>query len=231
MEKKITRLFHKACADYALLEDGDKVLIALSGGKDSLMLARLMGRQQKIFKPRIQVAAAHVVMDNIPYESDADYLRQFCADEGVELHVLHSSFDESTDKRKTHCFLCAWNRRKALFEFARDNGYNKVALGHHMDDFLVTSLMNMTFEGSFGGMQPIMPMRHYPLSVIRPMCLIHESMIKEVAGEFRQQKRKCPYEHDTQRNRMTELLRELEEINPEARYSMWRAIGKLKVEN
>lgn len=231
MEKKITRLFRRACAEYSLLEDGDKVLVALSGGKDSLMLTRLLARQQKIFKPRIQVAAAHVVMDNIPYESDTAYLQDFCRAEDIDLHVLHSSFDESTDKRKTHCFLCAWNRRKALFEFARDNGYNKVALGHHMDDFLVTMLMNMTFEGSFGGMTPLMPMRHYPLSVIRPMCLVHESMIESVAGEFRKQKRSCPYEHDTQRTRMTQLLRELEEINPEARYSMWKAVSKLKIES
>ena len=69
-EKKIMQLFHTACGDYHLLEDGDRVLVALSGGKDSLQLVRLLGRQQKIYKPRIEVEAVHVVMDNIPYASD-----------------------------------------------------------------------------------------------------------------------------------------------------------------
>lgn len=224
--KKITRLFHKACADYRLLEDGDRVLVAVSGGKDSLMLARLMARQSRILKPRIEVKAVHVVMDNIPYETDRSYLEQFCRDEGIALEVLHSSFDESTDPRKTHCFLCSWNRRKAIFNYATEHGYNKVALGHHNDDFIITSLMNMTFEGSFSGMTPIMPMRHYPLSVIRPLCLVHEDMISAHAHEFKKQRVSCPYERDTQRNRMQELLQELKTVNPEAQYSLWHAISE-----
>ena len=225
-EKKITRLFHQACAEYNLLADGDRVLVAVSGGKDSLELVRLMARQSRILKPRIEVAAAHVIMDNIPYETDRTYLTDFCHEEGIELHILHSSFDESTDRRKTKCFLCSWNRRKTLFRFASDNGYNKVALGHHMDDFLVTLLMNQTFEGTHSTMKPLMEMRHYPISVIRPLCLVHESMVREVADKcgFQRQKVACPYETVTQRARMTEVFHELEDINPEARYCLWRSI-------
>lgn len=227
MEKKITRLFRRACADYHLLEDGDRVLVALSGGKDSLELVRLMARQARILKPRITVCAVHVVMDNIPYETDRTYIEEFCRNEGISLVVLHSSFDESTDRRKTHCFLCAWNRRKAIFQYATANGYNKVALGHHNDDFLVTALMNLTFEGSFSGMQPSMPMRHYPLTVIRPLCLVHESMIRAVAVAegFQDQKTRCPYEHDTKRTALTKTFDHLQQLNPEARYSMWHALG------
>lgn len=226
-EKKITRLFHQACAEYNLLADGDRVLVAVSGGKDSLELVRLMARQSRILKPRIEVAAAHVIMDNIPYETDRTYLTDFCREEGIELHILHSSFDESTDRRKTKCFLCSWNRRKTLFKFASDNGYNKVAFGHHMDDFLVTLLMNQTFEGTHSTMKPLMEMRHYPISVIRPLCLVHESMIQEMADKcgFQRQKVACPYETVTQRTRMTEVFHELEDINPEARYCLWRSIN------
>lgn len=226
MEKKIQRLFGKACGKYQLLRDGDKVLVALSGGKDSLELLRLMARQARIHKPRIEVEAAHVIMTNIPYETDRSYLQDFCNRQGVKLHILTSSFDESTDKRKTHCFLCAWNRRKAMFRFAEENGFTKIALGHHMDDFCVTALMNMTFEGSFTSMTPIMKMRHYPLEVIRPMCLVHEDMIRTVAEQegFHKQKTPCPYEQETQRNRMTEIFHLLEKENPEARYSIFRAL-------
>ena len=226
IEHKIQRLFHKACADYGLLEDDDRILVAVSGGKDSLELVRLLGMQQRIFKPRIEVGAAHVVMDNIPYDTDRTYLQEFCQANGVRLNILHASFDESTDRRKTKCFLCSWNRRKALFEYARDNGYNKVALGHHQDDFITTLLMNMTFDGAISTMQPRMPMRHYPLSVIRPLCLVAEKDIREVAMSlgFEKQKTPCPYETKTRRKDINEVFHRLEELNPEARYSLWRAM-------
>ena len=161
-EQKVLKRFNKGCVDYHLLEDGDHILIALSGGKDSLELVRLLAQRARIYKPHIEVEAAHIIMDNIPYETDRSYLQAFCAENGIKLHILHSSFDESTDPRKTRCFLCAWNRRKTLFEFAVNNGFNKIALGHHMDDILVTLLMNITFEGSHSTMQPSLPLKHYP---------------------------------------------------------------------
>lgn len=225
LEDKIRKLFNKGCVDYHLLDDGDRILIALSGGKDSLELVRLLSQRAKIYKPHIEVEAAHVIMDNIPYETDRSYLQEFCALCGIKLHLLHTRFDESTDPRKTKCFLCAWNRRKALFEFAASQGFNKVALGHHMDDILVTFLMNLTFEGSRQTMQPLMKMTHYPLTVIRPLCLVHESQIQALARELQFQKMKvsCPYEEETNRKVMTDELHRLEQINPEARYSLWHA--------
>ena len=75
MEKKVVKRFNKACADYALLEDDDKVLIALSGGKDSMLLLHLMAQRARLYKPKIKVEAAHVFMDNIPYETNAKTLK------------------------------------------------------------------------------------------------------------------------------------------------------------
>lgn len=238
-EKKIQRLFTRACAEYSLLEDNDRILVALSGGKDSLELVRLMARQMKIHKPRISVEAAHIIMDNIPYETDRTYIQKFCEELGMKLHILHSSFSNSEEKgteaqnerkRKTNCFLCSWNRRKTLFSFASKNGFNKIALGHHQDDILVTLLMNMTFEGSMQTMPPMLKMEHYPISIIRPLCLVPEENIKQQAEMlgFEKQKALCPYEESSRRQEMTEIFRRLESMNPEARYSLWRSMTNIK---
>ncbi len=233
-EAKITRLFRRACAEHFLLEDGDRILVAVSGGKDSLELVRLFSRQMRIHKPRIEAEAAHVIMDNIPYETEREYLESFCNDNGIKLNIIHSSFDDSSTgitnaqqrKRKTKCFLCSWYRRKALFEYATSNGFNKIALGHHQDDFLVTFLMNLTFEGNAQTMRPSMKMRHYPITVIRPLCLVPERIISSLAQmlNFEKQKTPCPYEEKSMRDDMTQIFRQIETLNPEARYSMWNAI-------
>lgn len=225
-EKKLTQLFNRGCTDFHLLEDGDRILIALSGGKDSLALLRLLGQRAKIFRPSITVEAVHVIMDNIPYETERTFLETFCQQYDVKLNILHTRFEESTDKRKTKCFLCSWHRRKAIFEYATEHHFNKVALGHHQDDILVTALMNLTFEGSFSTMKPSLQLEHYPITIIRPLCLVPESLIRELASElsFQKQKTPCPYEQETRRTTMTQYLSQLESINKEARHSLWHAI-------
>ena len=241
MEKKIGRLFHRACSEYSLLKDGDRVLVALSGGKDSLMLVRLLGGQSRIFKPRIEVEAVHVVMDNIPYETDRSYIQGFCEEHGVRLTILHSYFDDGSEgsekgsdagslrKRKTKCFLCSWNRRKAIFRHAAEHGFNKVALGHHQDDILTTLLMNMAFEGSIQTMPPRLKMTHYPVEIIRPLCLVPERLVREHAAAlgFEKQKTPCPYDTVTKRKEMGEFFHALEAINPDVRHSLWNSMRNI----
>ena len=98
--------------DYGLIDDGDKVLIGLSGGKDSMALVEFLAERSRVFKPRFSVVAAHVSMENVPYQADIEYLKQYCESYGVPFYHVTTSFDPSTDKRKSPCFLCSWNRRK-----------------------------------------------------------------------------------------------------------------------
>ena len=228
-EHKIQKLFHKACADFGLLADGDKVLVALSGGKDSMELLRLLAYQQTVYKPKISVSAIHVVMDNVPYETDLDYITEFCKNLNVELYIVHSSFEERENNKKPTCFMCSWNRRKTIFSFAAQEGYNKVALGHHQDDVLVTLLMNMLYEGSIQTMPPSLRMKFYPVTIIRPLCLVPEYMIEQVAESlnFKKQKTKCPYEKATRRNSVSELFKKLESENKEVRHSLWSSMSNI----
>ena len=229
---RINKRFGKGVIQYGLIEDGDKILVGLSGGKDSLALVELLGKRARIFKPRFSVIAVHVVMKNIPYQSDLKYLRNHAAAYNVPLIVFETSFDPTTDTRKSPCFLCSWNRRKALFAVAKENGCNKIALGHHMDDILETLLMNMTYQGAFSTMPPKLVMRKFDMTIIRPMCLIHESDLLELAEirNYKKQVKNCPYESGSSRSDMKGVLKQLESMNPEARYSLWGSMTNIQTD-
>lgn len=230
--RRIERRFAKGVVQYGLIEEGDAILIGLSGGKDSLALLELLAQRARIHKPAFRVVAAHVVMENIPYQSDLEYLKQFSEARGVPFVVERTAFDASTDSRKSPCFLCSWNRRKALFTVAKAQGCNKIALGHHMDDILQTLLMNLTFQGAFSTMPPKLVMQKFDMTIVRPLCLVHEADLQQLAllHQYRQQIKHCPYEHDSHRTAMKELFRQLEAMNPEARYSLWGSMNNIQRE-
>lgn len=226
----LQRKLRKAIETYGLVNEGDKILIGLSGGKDSLALVELLGERQKIFKPRFSVTAAHITVSNIKYQSDIDYLRTHCEKHGVAFEHRTTSFDESTDKRKTHCFLCSWHRRKALFELAKELGCNKIALGHHQDDILQTLVMNLLFQGSISTMPPLLKMDKFDMQIIRPLALIKESEIQELEAirQYKKQKKNCPYERESNRSDIKGLMAEMERIAPDMRSSMWNAMKNIQ---
>lgn len=228
LERKLFRLLNKALKDYQLIDDNDKILIGLSGGKDSLCLTELLARKSRIRRPQFSLEALHVRMENIPYESDITYLQNFCEQLGVPFHVVSTHFQPDTHSGRSTCFLCSWTRRKTLFNFAQNHGFNKIALGHHNDDILQTLLMNEIFEGSFSPMPVRLKYQKMPLTLIRPLCRIPEYDLKKWAEwkRYESLRRLCPYEHDSNRTRAKKLLDELEVINPEVRYSLWHALEK-----
>lgn len=230
--RRIDRRFAKGVVEYGLIEEGDRILVGLSGGKDSLALLELLARRSRIYKPRFTVVAVHVTMKNIPYQTDLSYLEDFSSRLGVKFLHYETEFDASTDTRKSPCFLCSWNRRKALFTVAKEEGCNKVALGHHMDDILETLLMNITFQGAFSSMPPKLVMKKFDMTIIRPLCLVHEADLEElaVAHDYRKQIKSCPYEKDSHRTSMKGVLKQLEAMNPEARYSLWGSMSNVQEE-
>ena len=227
---KIENKVKKAIFDYGLIANGDKILIGLSGGKDSLALVDLLGRRSKIFNPKFEVIVAHIIMSNIPYHSDTDYLRSKAEEHGLPFIVYETLFDATTDHRKSPCFLCSWMRRKALFEIAKKHQCNKIALGHHQDDILETLLMNMTHQGAFGTMPPRLKMDKFDMEIIRPLCLVTEKELTALAEwlNYQKQIKNCPYESDSSRSDMKEVLAHLESINPEARYSLWKSMTHIQ---
>ncbi len=229
---RIRKRFARGVVQYGLLEEDDRILIGLSGGKDSLALTELLAARARIYKPRISLVAAYVAMTNIPYRSDVDYLRTFATSLGVPFVACEAAFNAATDTRKSPCFLCSWNRRKALFTLAKEHGCNKIALGHHMDDILETLLMNVTFQGAFSTMPPRLVMKKFDMTIIRPLCLVHEADLEELAAlhGYRLQSVRCPYEDLSHRSEAKALLQRMEQMNPYARYNLWGSMGNVQQE-
>ena len=238
LQARLTKRFHKACADYGLIADGDHILIGLSGGKDSLALTELLGRRSKIYKPRFRVTALHVRVKERDYQTDLSYLERFCDEAGVPLIVRDVSLPPAPPLREGRtpreidnpCFLCSWYRRKALFNVAQELGCNKIAFGHHRDDIAETLLMNLIFQGAFATMPPMLQMEKMPLQIIRPLCLIDEADIAEYAAMrgYRKQAKLCPFEHVSSREKVKGLLEQMKAMNPEAVDSIYAAASNIK---
>lgn len=228
----IQNKFKKAINDYRLIEDGDHILIGLSGGKDSLALVELLGERMKIIVPRFKLTAVHISVENIQYQSDLEYLKAHA--EKFDIPFVHHTtrFDNTTDTNKSTCFLCSWHRRKALFEIATKLGCNKIALGHHLDDIAETLLLNLVYQGSFGSMPPILKLDKFNMSIIRPLALISEKEMKEMERirTYQKQIKNCPYEKDSSRRDAKNLVTELEKWNPNVRQNIWAAMENIKTD-
>ena len=247
LRARLTKRFHKACADYGLIADGDHILIGLSGGKDSLALVELLGKRAQIYVPRFKVTAVHVRVKERDYHSDLSYLEDFCARMRVPFIVKDTEIGgarfasglenaasgyslEVKGKEKDPCFLCSWYRRKVLFDVAQELGCNKIALGHHKDDLIETLLMNLIFQGSVATIPPLLQMEKMPIQMIRPLCLIEEKDIQyyaELSG-YEKQVKLCPLEKVSSRADVKELIKHLEALNPNVRDSVWGAMENIK---
>ena len=242
LDERLWKTFNKALGQFQLIDEDDKILVGLSGGKDSLCLLEFLARRSKIHVPHFTVEALHVRITNIHYETDTTYLQSFCDRLGVPLHIATTSFKTnatvpdgsattpdgfpSGKGKKPACFLCSWQRRKQLFNLAQELGCTKIALGHHQDDIIHTALMNLTFQGHFATMPAKLRMRKMPLTIIRPLCLCQEDDIRAYAEQqgYEKQLKQCPYEKETNRTTAAELFEHIQRLNPEARYSIWRAL-------
>ena len=247
LQARLTKRFHKACAEYGLIADGDHILIGLSGGKDSLLLTEMLGRRARIHKPHFRVTALHVRVKERDYHTDLSYLEQFCAEARVPLIVKDISLPPApslkggeqtpslqgrSGEATSPCFLCSWYRRKTLFNVAQELGCNKIAFGHHKDDVVQTLLMNLLFAGSFATMPPLLQLDKMPLQIIRPLCLLREEEIRRYAEMkgYEKQTKLCPFEHVSARTKVKDLLAQMEQLNPDAVSTLYNATTNIKTE-
>ena len=157
--KTIQHKVGKGINTYDMIKDGDKVLVAVSGGKDSLVLLETLALRRKFLPIDYELSAVHVVVDDVPFKADPAFLQQLCVQLDVPLIIkeTHAGIDDHETKKRA-CFTCSWNRRRELFQLTSDLKYNKLAFGHHMDDMLETLFMNMIYHAEISSMPPRMAM-------------------------------------------------------------------------
>lgn len=230
--REFFRKVGKAIHDYRLIEDGDRVLVGVSGGKDSLALLDVLASRAKASKQHYAVVAAHIDVEEVDYEVDVDYLQAFCDRLGVPF--LHHSIrvDMERNPKKPACFVCSWYRRKMLFDIAREEGCGKLALGHHRDDAVESLLMSMIFNATVSSMPARLSMFEGTFMLIRPLIYLSDEETARYASiqRFRPQRKRCPHERATRRQDVEGLLRRMEAISPHARANLFAAMRHIRPE-
>lgn len=222
----------KAIYDYGLIEAGDKILVGVSGGKDSLALLEVLALRARDPKQDYSVVAAHIAVENVAYEVDGDYIRDFCERLGVTYvcRTIATTVEEGSGKPA--CFVCSWNRRKTLFEIAKEQNCNKLALGHHRDDAIESLLMSMMFNGTIASMPPKLDMFDHTFELIRPFIyLTNEETLQYAAyRKFKKQKKNCPYEQATNRSAVADIIRQMEALSPHVKGNLFAAMKNIQTE-
>jgi tRNA 2-thiocytidine biosynthesis protein TtcA len=233
IESKLAKRTTKAITDYKMIEDGDRVMVGLSGGKDSWALLQVLDVLRQRAPIRFSLVAVNV--DSGYKEYKHDVIARTCEARGWEYRIEHTGIgeiiDDILDDDKTPCSLCARLRRGVLYRIADEVGATKIALGHHADDFIETLLLNLFFAGALKAMPAKLVSDNGAHVVIRPLVYVGEEEARVYAKESDLPIIGCccPACGDLglQRQRIKRLLMDLEIEHPGIKQSMLKALGNV----
>jgi len=228
----LSSLIAKAVQDFAMIAPGDRILIAASGGKDSTALAFDFSRRVRYSRVPFEIEAVHIETELSPASVRPNLSRLF-AEWEVPFHVIDFSVRERLKPgRKMNCYWCSTQRRTELINFAVHNGFNKLALGHHLDDIIETLFMNMMQKGEISTMIPVMPYRKYPLTILRPLALVEErQIIRFIAGmNLEGSTCTCSYGDKSARKEIRERIRLMTKDNSSVKRLIFRSLSKVNTE-
>ena len=237
LERRIVRRAGEAVGDYDLIEDGDHVLVAVSGGKDSLALLEVLQLLRRRSPARFQLTA--VTIDQGRAGVDLGWLKAHFIESGLPHHIEEVPIDQVVQEKLSPgaipCSLCSRLRRGVLYSLAPRLGCTKIALGHHLDDLIETLLLNLFFSGQLRTMAPRLRSEDGRNVVIRPLCHVPESWLRAYSEQRGFQTLSCQGPGcggpDSRRYQVKQLVERLGHGSPQLRYQMLRAMRSVRAEH
>ena len=231
--KRLLSFTRRALDDYQMIEENDRIAVGVSGGKDSLALLTAMAELRRFYPKKFDLVAITVDM-GFP---DADFsdIAAFSENLGVPFHRVQTDIAKiifDIRKEPNPCSLCSKMRRGVLHNKAIELGCRRVALGHHFDDVVDTFMLNLFFEGRLWCFSPVTYLSRADLYLIRPLIYAQEKDIRYFARhtELPVMKSPCPEDHQTERENMKNLLKQLEAQNPGLRHRLFGAICRAELD-
>lgn len=231
--QKLLSLVRAAAEKYNMIENGDRIAVCVSGGKDSVALLKCMAELRRFYPKSFEICA--ITLDPCFFGTEGDYssVEKLCSENNIAYTVKRTDLYNvifETRKEKNPCSLCARMRRGLLHDTAKEIGCNKIALGHHLDDAAETFLMNLFSGGRAECFSPVSYLSRKDLYMIRPLIFAYESDIERVVRKENLPivKSNCPADENTHREETKMLLRELEKKYPALRQKL---IGAMQTGN
>jgi tRNA 2-thiocytidine biosynthesis protein TtcA len=229
LEKKLCRLVGQAIGDFGMIEDGDKVMVCISGGKDSYAMLDILMKLRERAPIHFEIIAVNLdqKQPNFPAETLPNYLKSL----GIQFHIeeqdTYSIVKRVIPEGKTTCGLCSRLRRGILYRVADELGATKIALGHHRDDILETLMLNMFYAGKLKGMPPKLRSDDGKHIVIRPLAYVPEKLLERYAADMNFPIIPCDLcgsQPNLQRQVMKEMLRDWEKKHPGRVENLFRSM-------
>ncbi len=230
--KRILSLTRQAIQKYNMISAGDRIAVALSGGKDSFVLLEAMNRLKSFYPKKFDLGVIYI---DIGFEkSNSDVIDEYCKKAGICCHIEKSVikevvFDENNSKNP--CSLCSRMRRACLCQAAKKYGYNKLALGHNRDDANETLLMNLFYNGKAECFEPKTFYEDIDIEIIRPLIMCDEKLIGVAAKKYSLPvcEKLCPVDGKTDREKIKNFILQLSKDNPKISDNIFSAVGKLEM--
>lgn len=216
---------------FKMIKENENILLGISGGKDSLALAFSLALRRRWLPIDYGLYAVHINWEEYPIEDEKlEKLKTFfeiieIPFETVTVKMFPGDFAESFN-----CYLCSRNRKRILFDIAAEKNFTKIALGHHLDDLVETSLINLCFRGRFTTMLPVQEFFKGKLHIIRPMCEVRESAVNRLTENlgFPVCKSPCPYNDTNIRSQVKPIINSLSHIDKLTREHIYKAFWNEK---
>lgn len=230
---RFTGLVRRCVEDYKMIQDGDRVAVGVSGGKDSVSLLCALANLKRYYPNKFELYAITVSMGF--EEMDFSPIQKLCDELGVPYYLKETQmkqiiFDERREKNP--CALCAKMRRGAIHDVMKELGINKVALGHHFDDAVETFLMSLFYEGRISCFQPVTYMSRMDVTQIRPMLYVGEGTVKNLVQRYGLPvvENPCPMDKHSKREEVKVLIKNLSEQYPDLKTKVFGAMQRLPLD-